>query len=156
MRQASHHSVARPTKAGLVAALRQIKASRARADPAHERAPRADPPPCAKEHDRVCSLESKVERGVVVAVGDPVVAGEQSFLLLARLGLGRLGPAWQPEVEVETNDGEAGLRRQRSRERTLPRPGHAGHHDAASDGDRSSDVAHSDQGSLKQLSDTSS
>jgi hypothetical protein len=45
--------------------------------------PCADPPPHVEEHDRVCSLESKIERGVVVAVGDPAVAGEQCQRLAA-------------------------------------------------------------------------
>lgn len=114
--------IAKPTQTGLVTAVWQLEVNRARSNPTHERAPCADPPPYVEEHDRVCSLESKIERGVVVAVGDPVVAGEQSLLLLAPLGLGRLGPTRQPEVDVENNDGEAGLRRKRSRERTLPRP----------------------------------
>src|ERR1700751_2602073 len=148
--------IAKPMQTGFVTAVWQLEASRARSNPTHEPPPCADPPPYLEEHNRVRSLESKIERGVVVAVGDPVVAGEQPLLFLAPLGLGRLGPTRLPEVDVENNDGKAGLRRKRSRECTLPRPGQAGHHDAASDGDRSWDVAHSDQGSLKQLFGTSS
>ena len=137
--------VAKPTHPRLVTAVWQLEVSRARPDPADERAPCTDPPRYVEEHDRVCTRESKIERGVVVAVGDPLVAAEQPVLRLAPLGLGRLGPTRQPEVDIENNDGEAGLRRKRSRERTLPRPGLAGYHDAASDGVRSRDVAHFDQ-----------
>src|SRR5580658_998772 len=68
--------IAKPTQTGLVTAVWQLEVNRARSNPTHERAPCADPPPCVEEHDRVCSLESKIERRVVVAVCDPVVAGE--------------------------------------------------------------------------------
>jgi hypothetical protein len=115
--------IAKPAQTGLAAALWQLEPSRARPDPAHKRPPCADPPRQVEEHDRVCSPEPKIERRVVVAVGDPVIAGKQYLLLLAPRGLGRLGPARQPEVDVENNDGQAGLGRKRSRERALPRPG---------------------------------
>src|ERR1700757_2691614 len=71
--------IAKPTQTGFVTAVCELEANRARSNPTRERAPCADPPPHVEEDNRVCSLESKIERGVVVAVGDPVVAGEQSL-----------------------------------------------------------------------------
>jgi hypothetical protein len=54
-------------------------------------------------------------------------------LLLPPLIHRRLHPARFPEVDVKMDDGEAGLGRQRSRERALPCSGHASDSDASSD-----------------------
>ena len=66
---------------------------------------------------------------MVVAVGNPLVPAEQATLFLTPLLLGRLHPARLPEVDVEMDEGKAGLGRQRSRERALARSGQAGDQD---------------------------
>ncbi len=45
--------VAQPSPGGIIAAVGQLEANRRLANPAHERAPCADPPRCVEEHDRV-------------------------------------------------------------------------------------------------------
>src|SRR4029450_11039438 len=93
--------VAQPSPGGIVATVGQFEANRRLANAAQERTPCADPPRCVEEHDGVCAREPKVERGVVVAVDDPLVAREQDALLLAPLVLGRRHPTRVPEMEVE-------------------------------------------------------
>jgi hypothetical protein len=77
------------------------------------------------------SQPNQVECLVVVAIGDPLIAGEKAALLLAPLALRRRDPARLPEMEVEMNDRQAGLRSKRAREGALPGPCHASHEDAA-------------------------
>ena len=77
---------------------------------------------------------------MVVAVDDPLVSGEQPPLLLAPLLLRWLHPARFPEVDVEMDEGEASLGRERSRERTFSRSGDACDHDASSDSNPGWDV----------------
>ena len=79
------------------------------------------------------ALKPKIEGGVVVAVSDPVVAGEEAPLLLPPLVHRRLHPARFPEVDVEMDDGKASFGRQRSRERAFARSGQARDQDASSD-----------------------
>ena len=74
-------------------------------------------------------LKTKIEGGVVVAVSDPVVAGEEAPLLLPPLVLGRLHPARFPEVDVEMDDGKARFYRA-PRERAFARSGQARDQDA--------------------------
>src|SRR5207247_327552 len=66
-------------------------------------------------------------------------ARKQIALLLAPLIGPRRHPARFPEVEVEMDQGKAGLRRERPRERALARSGHASDHNAAADRSRGSD-----------------
>ena len=66
---------AQPSPSRLVAAVGELEANRTLANPADERSPCTDPPWRIEEHDRVGALKPKVECGVVVAVGDPLVAG---------------------------------------------------------------------------------
>jgi hypothetical protein len=127
--------IVQPSQSRLVAAVRQLEASRTLANPADECSLCADPPWRIKDHDRVCPLKPKVECALVVAVGDPLVAGEEVALLLAPLILRWLHPARFPEVDVEMDDGKARLGRQRSRERALARSGYASDHDASADRD---------------------
>jgi hypothetical protein len=82
-----------------------LEASRTLANPANERSPCTDPPWRIQEHDRVRALKTILESGVVVAVGDPLLAGEKTALLCAPLVLGRLRPARFPEVDVEVDHG---------------------------------------------------
>jgi hypothetical protein len=124
---------AQPSQSRLVAVVGQLEPNRTPANPADERSPCTDPPWRIEEHGRVCALEPKVECGVVVAVEDPLVAGEQASLLLAPLVPGWLHPARFPEVDVEMDDGKASLGRERSREGALARSGHASDHDTSSD-----------------------
>src|SRR6187431_881384 len=98
---------------------------------AQERASRTHPPGRVEKHNGVRAFEAKVECLVVVAVRDPRVAGEQAALLVAPLGLRRRNPAGLPEMEVEIDDRQAGLRTKRARERALPGTSHPSHEDAA-------------------------
>jgi hypothetical protein len=125
--------IAQPAQSRLVAAVGQLKASRTLADPAHECSPCTDPPWSIEVHHRVCALEPKLKCGVVVAVENPLVAGDQVALRLAPLVLRRLHLARFPEVDVKMDDGKASLGRERSRERALARSGHPSDHDASSD-----------------------
>ena len=125
--------VAQPAQSRLVATLGQLKAIWTLADTTDECSPYTDPPGRIEEHRRVCALEPKVECGVVVAVENPFVAGNQVALLFAPFCLRGLHPARLPEPEVEMDDGKAGLGRQRSRERALACSGNASDHDTSSD-----------------------
>src|SRR3954469_24367368 len=98
---------------------------------AQERASRAHPPGRVEKHNGVRAFDAEFECLVVVAVGDPRVAGEQAALFLAPLALRRRNPARLPELEVEMNDRQAGLRSKRAREGALPRACHPRHEDAA-------------------------
>src|ERR1700721_1217628 len=92
----------------LVTAARQLEANRTLANAADERSPCADRPRRIEEHDRVRALKPKVKCGVVVAIDNPPVPGEQVSLRLAPFDLRRLHPARLPEVNVEVDDGRAG------------------------------------------------
>jgi len=87
---------------------------------------RADPPWHVEKDDGLRAFEGKVERLVVVAVGDPGFACEETVLLLAPLALRRLHPARLPVVDVEMNHSQSRPGRERPRERALPGSGHAG------------------------------
>ena len=114
--------IAQPAQGRLVATVGQLEANRTLAHPADECSPCTDPPWCIEEHRRVCALEPKVECGMVVAVENPLVAGDQVALFLAPLVLRRLRPARLPEVDVKMDDGQVSLGRERSRERALADP----------------------------------
>ena len=111
--------VAQPSPGRIIAAVGRLETAR-HAKPAHERAPCADPPRRVEEHEGVRALEPKIECDV--AVNDPLLASEQGALLLAELVLGRPNPAGIPAVEVEMDDGKAGLRRERRENVLLPAP----------------------------------
>jgi hypothetical protein len=68
---------------------------------AHERPTSASPPRRIEDDNRVRPLQAKIERFVIVAVGDPGVAREQGALLHPPLVVRRLHPSWLPIVEVE-------------------------------------------------------
>src|SRR5207249_1476529 len=74
--------VAQPSPSGVIAAVGHDRTRRT-AEATNEGAPRACPPRRVEEHDGVCALEPQVKGGVVVAVGDPFVSGEQASVLLA-------------------------------------------------------------------------
>ena len=111
--------IAQPPPGGLIAAGRQLEASRT-SYTAREGTPCADPPRRVKEHNRVRALESLDECDVVVAVDDPLLPREQFALLLSPLVVRRRNPPRFPEVDVEMDDGQPSLRRQRPRERARP------------------------------------
>jgi hypothetical protein len=100
---------------------------------AHECTTCAGPPRRVENHDRIRAFEPKLERLVVVPVGDPRVACEQAALLVPPLVIRRLGPARLPVVVVEMDHRQAGTRRERPRERALARSGHPGDEDAVAD-----------------------
>ena|ERR1700722_1455298 len=99
----------RPALSRLVATVGQLEANRTPADPADECSPCTDSPWRIEEHGRVCALEAKLKCGVVVAVENPLIAGDQVTLLLPPLVLRRLHPARFPEVHVEMDDGNSSL-----------------------------------------------
>ena len=73
---------------------------------------------------------------MVVPVGDPGFACKQRALLFPPLVVRRFHPARLPVMEVEMNHWQASLRRERTRERALPGPGHPRDEDAATNGTR--------------------
>ncbi len=73
-------------------------------DSAPERPPGASPPRRIEDDNRVRSLQAKIERLTIVAVGDPGVVREQPALLHPPLVIRRLHPPWLPIVEVEMDD----------------------------------------------------
>src|SRR4051794_29524169 len=131
--------IAQPSPGGLIAAGRQLEAGRTLTYPARERTLCADPPRRVKQYNRVRALEPLGQCGVVVAVGDPLLSREQAALLLAPFVVRRRNPPRFPEVDVEMDDGQPGLRRQRPRERALTRSGHASDHDATTNRRRGRD-----------------
>src|SRR4051812_22002648 len=93
---------------------------------AQERASRAHPPGRVEKHNGVRAFDAEFECLVVVAVGDPRVAGEQAALFLASLALRRRNPARLPKLEVEMNDRQGRSSQQasarRCSSRSLPSP----------------------------------
>src|SRR5262245_6941591 len=89
---------------GQLVALRTTK-------PTPEPARCAAPPWRLEEHDRIRALEPQVERLVIVAVGNPLLAREQLGLHITPLLVRRLHPARLPEVHVQMDHRKAGLRR---------------------------------------------
>src|SRR5688500_15300098 len=80
-----------------------------RTQPSYERARCADPPWRVEEHDRIRALEPQVERLVIVAVGNPLLAREQLGLHITPLLVRWLHPARLPEVHVQMDHRKAGL-----------------------------------------------
>jgi len=98
-----------PAQSRLIATVGKLEANRTLAYPADECSPCTDPPSRIEEHRRVCAIEPKVKCGVVVAVENPLVAGDQVTLLLTPLVCRRLHPARFPEVNVEMDEGKSSL-----------------------------------------------
>ena len=69
--------------------------------------PNSATPVHVEHHNGVGTFEADVKCLVVVAGGDPRIAGEHVTLLLAPFGLRRRNPARRPEGEVEMNDRQA-------------------------------------------------
>src|SRR5215469_4894892 len=122
--------IAQPSYHRVVATFGHRGASRP-SNSAHERPAGAHPPRRVEYDNCVRSLKTKIERFVIVAVGDPGVAREQAALLHPPLVIRRLHPSWLPIVEVEMDHRQTGPRRQCLREGALPGPGQPGDDHAA-------------------------
>jgi hypothetical protein len=68
---------------------------------AHERPSGAEPPRRREYDNCVRSLQAKIERFTVIAVGDPGVARQQAALLHPPFVIRRLHPGWLPIMKVE-------------------------------------------------------
>lgn len=92
--------IPQPLDHRVVATFRHHGADRPSNSP-HERPSGANPPRRIEDDNSVGSLHAKIERFVIVAVGDPPLARKQSALLHPPLVIRRPDPAWLPIVEVE-------------------------------------------------------
>src|SRR5512133_2240588 len=102
--------VTQPSPSRIFAADRQLGNLRT-TKPTHERSRCAEPPRCVEVHDRIRSLESQIQRLVIVTIGNPLLASEQFGLDITPLRIRRLHPTRFPEVYVQMNHRKAGLRR---------------------------------------------
>ncbi len=92
--------IAQPLDHRVVATLRHHRANWP-SNSTHERPSGANPPRRTEDDNCVGSLQAKIERFVIVAVGDPAVARKQTALLHPPLVIRRADPAWLPIMEVE-------------------------------------------------------
>jgi hypothetical protein len=92
--------IAQPLDHGVVATVGHHGANWS-SNSAHERPTGAEPPRCSEYDNCVRALQPKIERFVIVAVGDPGVAREQAALLHPPLVVRRPHPGWLPIMKVE-------------------------------------------------------
>ena len=77
---------------------------------ASERTPRTDPPRRGENYECVCALDQEVVVDVI-AVNNPPLTSKQVTLFLEELALWHPDPAGIPAMKVETDNGNASLRR---------------------------------------------
>ena len=92
--------IAQPLDHRVVATVRHHRANWP-SNSTQERPSGANPPRRIEDDNCVGPLQAKIERFVIVAVGDPAVARQQTALLHPPLVIRRPDPAWLPIMEVE-------------------------------------------------------
>lgn len=95
--------IAQPSDHGVIATFGHLGINW-RSKSAQERPTGTNPPRRSEDDNCVRSLQAKVERFMIVAVGDPGVGGEEGALLHPPLIIGRLRPSGLPIVEIEMYD----------------------------------------------------
>ncbi len=102
--------VSEPLRERFVTTVRQLNIRRSPKS-ASERTPRTDPPRRGQDYECVCALDQEVVVDVI-AVNNPLLTSKEVTLFLEELALWHPDPAGIPAMKVETDDGEARLRRQ--------------------------------------------